>query len=46
MQRLSLKMMIDIMVYEIEFIKDNIEYEYTIHAVSGKILEFDYEYDD
>ncbi|MCI8349464.1 MAG: hypothetical protein HFE74_08550 [Firmicutes bacterium] len=36
----------DIMVYEIEFIKDNIEYEYTIHAVSGKILEFDYEYDD
>ena len=35
-----------IMVYEIEFIKDRTEYEYTIDAASGKILEFDSEYDD
>ncbi len=35
-----------IMVYEIEFYKDRIEYEYTIHARKGTILEFDAEYDD
>ena len=30
-------------VYEIEFYKDNMEYEYTIHAVNGSILEYDIE---
>lgn len=33
-------------VYEIEFYKDRMEYEYTIHAATGRILEFDAEYDD
>ena len=33
-------------VYEIEFYKDRMEYEYTIHATTGRILEFDAEYDD
>lgn len=28
-------------VYEIEFFKDNMEYEYSIDAFSGKILEYD-----
>lgn len=32
--------------YEIEFYNDGIEYEYTIDAVSGKILEYDFERDD
>lgn len=31
--------------YEIEFRKDDYEYDYTIHAESGKILEWDKEYD-
>ena len=35
-----------IRVYEIEFYKDRMEYEYTIHATTGRILEFDAEYDD
>ena len=35
-----------IRVYEIEFYKDRMEYEYTIHATTGRILEFDDEYDD
>lgn len=33
-------------VYEIEFYKNRMEYEYTIHAATGRILEFDAEYDD
>lgn len=33
-------------VYEIEFYKDGIEYEYEIDASSGNILEFDTELDD
>lgn len=32
--------------YEIEFYKDGVEYEYTIDAVSGDVLEYDAEYDD
>ncbi len=32
--------------YEIEFYKDGMEYEYTIHAVTGEILEFETEMDD
>lgn len=32
--------------YEIKFYKDGIEYEYTIHAASGEILEFETEADD
>ena len=35
-----------IRVYEIEFYKDRMESEYTIHATTGRILEFDAEYDD
>ena len=35
-----------IRVYEIEIYKDRMEYEYTIHATTGRILEFDAEYDD
>ena len=35
-----------IRVYEIEFYKDRMEYEYTIHATTCRILEFDAEYDD
>ncbi len=33
-------------VYEIEFFKNHTEYEYTIDAISGKILEHDSEIDD
>lgn len=32
--------------YEIEFCRNGIEYEYTIDAISGSILEYDSEYDD
>ncbi len=32
--------------YEIEFFKDGIEYDYTIDAVSGTVLEYDAERDD
>ena len=28
------------------FYKDRMEYEYTIHAATGRIREFDAEYDD
>lgn len=34
------------MVYEVEFTYQNIEYEYTIDAQSGEILEIDRDYDD
>lgn len=34
-----------ITVYEIEFYKARMEYEYKIHASTGEILEFDYELD-
>ena len=34
-----------ILEYEIEFFKDRVEYEYTIDAASGTILEYDSEYD-
>ncbi len=33
-------------VYEIEFFKNHTEYEYTIDAINGKILEHDSEIDD
>lgn len=33
-------------VYEIEFGKDRKEYEYTIHAVSGDIVDFESDWDD
>jgi uncharacterized membrane protein YkoI len=33
-------------VYDIEFFKDGIEYEYEVDASSGKILEYDIEQDD
>ncbi|MGN0170717.1 MAG: PepSY domain-containing protein [Lachnospiraceae bacterium] len=33
-------------VYEIEFNKDRKEYEYTIHAVSGDIVDFESDWDD
>ena len=33
-------------VYEIEFYKDGVEYEYTIRATDGSILEYDSEWDD
>ena len=32
--------------YEIEFFKGNIEYEYDIDALTGKILDFSSEIDD
>lgn len=32
--------------YEIEFYQNRIEYEYTIDAITGDILEFESEYDD
>lgn len=35
-----------IMVYEIEFISGNMEYEYEINAITGAILKSDIEYDD
>ncbi len=31
-------------VYELEFFKDRMEYEYEIDAVSGEILKFEYDY--
>ncbi|MEY8391039.1 hypothetical protein D3Z36_01665 [Lachnospiraceae bacterium] len=34
------------MVYEIEFYKDFVEYEYEIDAESGEIIKFDSEWDD
>lgn len=33
-------------IYEVEFYKDNIEYKYEISAKTGKILEWDKDYDD
>ena len=33
-------------IYEIEFYKDGMEYEYEIDAVTGDIIEFDSEWDD
>lgn len=33
-------------VYEIEFYKDRMEYEYTINATDGSILEYDSDWDD
>ncbi len=33
-------------VYEVEFYQGTMEYEYTIDAYTGKILEWDMEYDD
>lgn len=35
-----------IAVYEVEFYKDRMEYEYEIDAVTGQILEYDSEWDD
>ena len=32
--------------YEIEFYKDRIEYEFTIDAAAGTVLEYESEYDD
>ena len=32
--------------YEIEFSKGNVEYEYTIDAYTGKVLDFDKDYDN
>ena len=34
------------MIYEIEFYKDGMEYEYEINALTGEILDFDSEWDD
>lgn len=34
------------LVYEIEFVKDGVEYEFEIDASSGAILEYDKDYDD
>lgn len=34
------------MVYEIEFYKDRTEYEYTINALTGDIMEYDSDWDD
>ena len=34
------------MVYEIEFYKDGMEYEYEIDAATGEIVKFDSEWDD
>lgn len=33
-------------VYELEFVVDNIEYEYEVDAVTGKVLEADQEHND
>lgn len=33
-------------VYEVEFLKNGMEYEYTIHAGTGLILEYDRDWDD
>lgn len=35
-----------ILLYEIEFYKNGMEYEYEIHATTGEIMKFDSEYDD
>ena len=35
-----------VVTYDVEFKADGVEYEYEIHAVSGKILEYDRERDD
>lgn len=32
--------------YEVEFRKDNFEYDYTIDAVTGEILHFEKDFDD
>ena len=32
--------------YEVEFYKDRMEYEYSIDAYTGSILEYESEYDD
>jgi uncharacterized membrane protein YkoI len=32
--------------YSVEFVKDNIEYEYDIDAITGKIIEWDSDYHD
>lgn len=37
---------LDDAAYEIEFVKDNMEYEYEVDAVSGKILRSDREHDN
>ena len=34
------------MVYEIEFYKDGMEYEYEIDAKTGDIIEYNSEWDD
>lgn len=34
------------LIYDIEFVAKNIEYEYEIDADSGKIIDFDKEIDD
>ena len=36
----------DALEYEIEFYKDRIEYEFTIDAAAGTVLEYESEYDD
>lgn len=35
-----------VMVYEIEFYKNGMEYEYEIHAASGEIIKYDSEHED
>ena len=35
-----------VMVYEVEFTVDGVEYEYEIHATTGEILDFEIEKDD
>ena len=46
--KLKVKMDCDhkVMVYEVEFTADGIEYEYEIHATTGEILDFETEKDD
>ena len=34
------------MVYEVEFLASGMEYEYTIDAYTGEILEYESEWDD
>lgn len=33
-------------VYEIEFYKDAVEYDYTVNAATGAVMEFDSDYND